>query len=162
MAPLILSQLTLTVLAVQWVVLPAIPAAWLLFGVLLCFATVITKNVIQPPLYSHRPIPVFSAEFVRWWLVQRLIGLANTLFADQLRGTAYLVWWFRALVSLDSRKACEPAAYHLGIQADPAYGPLRLCVHFLTPLREQSGFLSSPDQDSCRGMTISPACRVPE
>ena len=118
---LILPQLTLTVLIAQWVVLPAIPAAWLVFGVLLCLATVITKNVIQPPLYSHRPIPLFSAEFVRWWMVQRLVGLANTLFADQLRGTAYLVWWFRALVSPDSRKACQPATHHIGIQANSAH-----------------------------------------
>lgn len=79
-------------------VLPAIPAAWLLFGLLLCAATVVTKNVVQPPLYAHRPIRVFSCEFVRWWLVQRLIALTNLLFADHLRGTAYLALWFRALV----------------------------------------------------------------
>ena len=85
--------------AAQWVVLPAVPAAWLIFGFLLCLATVVTKNIIQPPLYSHRPIPVFSCEFLRWWLVQRLIGVTNLMFADQLRGTAYLAWWFRALVS---------------------------------------------------------------
>ena len=82
----------------QWVVLPAVPAAWLVFGVLLCLATVVTKNIVQPPLYSHRPIPVFSCEFLRWWLVQRLISVTNLMFADQLRGTAYLAWWFRALV----------------------------------------------------------------
>ena len=84
----------------QWVVLPAVPAAWLVFGLLLCLATVVTKNIVQPPLYSHRPIPVFSCEFLRWWLVQRLISVTNLMFADQLRGTAYLAWWFRALVSL--------------------------------------------------------------
>lgn len=89
----------------QWVVLPAVPAAWLLFGVLLCLATVVTKNVIQPPLYSHRPIQVFSCEFLRWWLVQRLISVTNVMFADQLRGTAYLTWWFRALVSFDGPAA---------------------------------------------------------
>ena len=123
-----LSQLTLAVLDVQWVVLPAIPAAWLVFGVLLCLATVITKNFIQPPLYSHRPIPVFSAEFVRWWMVQRLVGLANILFADQLRGTAYLVWWFRALVSPDSRNACQLATHHIHIQADTAHRALALSL----------------------------------
>ena len=85
-------------LAVQWVVLPAIPAAWLVYGLLLCLATAVTKNIVQPPLYSHRPIPVFSCEFLRWWLVQRMISVTNLMFADQLRGTAYLAWWFRALV----------------------------------------------------------------
>ena len=90
----------------QWVVLPAVPAAWLIFGVLLCLATVVTKNIVQPPLYSHRPIPVFSCEFLRWWLVQRLISVTNLMFADQLRGTAYLAWWFRALVRAST-------SYHL-------------------------------------------------
>ena len=82
----------------QWVLLPAIPAAWLAFGALLMCATVVTKHAFQPPLYAHRPIPMFGCEFFRWWLVQRMVGLTTVLFADQLRGTTFLVWWFRALV----------------------------------------------------------------
>ena len=62
-------------------------------------ATVVTKHAFQPPLYAHRPIPMFGCEFFRWWLVQRMTGLTTVLFADQLRGTPFLVWWFRALVS---------------------------------------------------------------
>ena len=86
------------VTSMQWVLLPAIPGAWLAFGVLLCTAAVVTKKALQPQLHSNRPIAVFSAEFLRWWLVQRAVGLASILFADQLRGTPFLVWWFRALV----------------------------------------------------------------
>lgn len=82
----------------QWVVLPAVPAAWLVFGVLLMAATAVTKSLFEPALYAHRPIKMYSLEFARWWLVQRLISLTNTLFAEQLRGTPFLVWWFRALV----------------------------------------------------------------
>ena len=84
--------------ASQWAVLPVIPAAWLAFGFLLMAATVVTKHAFQPPLYAHRPIPMFGCEFFRWWLVQRMVGLTTVLFADQLRGTPFLVWWFRALV----------------------------------------------------------------
>ena len=47
-------------------------------------------------------MPLFSVDFARWWLVQRLIGTVNLLFADQLRGTPALVWWFRMLVRPDS------------------------------------------------------------
>ena len=92
----------------QWVLLPAIPGAWLVFGVLLCTAAVVTKKAIQPQLHSNRPITVFSAEFLRWWLVQRIVGLANILFADQLRGTPFLVLWFRALVSASLRGPSMP------------------------------------------------------
>ena len=93
----------------QWVLLPVIPAAWLVFGLLLMAATVVTKALIQPPLYAHRPIKMFTLEFARWWLVQRQIGLCNMLFADQLRGTPFLVWWFRALVrSLSPKKTPIP------------------------------------------------------
>ena len=92
----------------QWVLLPAIPGAWLVFGVLLCTAAVVTKKAIQPQLHSNRPIAIFSLEFLRWWLVQRIVGLANILFADQLRGTPFLVWWFRALVSASHLEHLSP------------------------------------------------------
>ena len=88
--------------ASQWVALPVVPAAWLAFGALLMLATGVTKRLLQPQLSPHRPVPMFSVDFARWWLVQRLIGTVNLLFADQLRGTPALVWWFRMLVRPDS------------------------------------------------------------
>jgi hypothetical protein len=119
---------------VQWVVLPAIPAAWLLFGLLLCAATALTKNILQPPLYAHRPIPIFSFEFLRWWLVQRQIAITNLLFADQLRGTAYLAWWFRALVTaqtltLSSLSECD--MFHRALCIRGAVGTCRIAVPYL-------------------------------
>ena len=80
----------------------------MVFGVLLCTAAVVTKKAIQPQLHSNRPIAIFSLEFLRWWLVQRIVGLANILFADQLRGTPFLVWWFRALVSASHLEHLSP------------------------------------------------------
>lgn len=93
---------------VQWILLPAIPAAWLVFGVLLMSAAVVTKHAFQPPLYAHRPIPMYECEFFRWWLVQRMTGLTTVLFADQLRGTPFLVGWFRALVRSSPLQLCPP------------------------------------------------------
>ena len=115
----------------QWVVLPAIPAAWLLFGLLLCAATALTKNIVQPPLYAHRPIPIFSCEFLRWWLVQRQISITNLLFADQLRGTAYLAWWFRALVTaqtLTLKILSECVMSHRALCIHSAVGACRTAV----------------------------------
>jgi len=100
----------------QWAALPVIPVAWLAFGALLMLATGVTKRLVQPPLSAHRPIPLFSVEFARWWLVQRLVGTVNLLFADQLRGTPALVWWFRMLVRPGAARA--PAQ-----PADPAPQP---------------------------------------
>ena len=76
------------------------PAAWLAFGALAMLATFVTKRLLQPQLNPHRPLRLFSADFARWWLVQRLAGTVSTMFADQLRGTPALVWWFRMLVRL--------------------------------------------------------------
>ena len=84
--------------ALQWVALPALPAAWAAFGALLMAAAALTQRLLQPRLYAHRPLPLFTGEFARWWLAQRLVGTANLLFAEQLRGTPALAWWFRMLV----------------------------------------------------------------
>jgi len=77
-----------------------VPAAWLAFGALAMLATFVTKRLLQPQLNPHRPLLLFSVDFARWWLVQRLAGTVNSMFADQLRGTPALVWWFRMLVRL--------------------------------------------------------------
>ena len=82
----------------QWVALPVVPVAWAAFGALLMLAAAVTKRLLQPQLSAHRPVALFTCEFARWWLVQRLVGIVNLLFAEQLRGTPVLVWWFRMLV----------------------------------------------------------------
>lgn len=30
--------------------------------------------------------------------VNRMVNMTATIFGDQLRGTTFLIWWFRALV----------------------------------------------------------------
>lgn len=52
-----------------WLALPLIPLVWLGLGFSLCFACVLTKRNIGPRLSPRHPIPVFSGDFARWWLV---------------------------------------------------------------------------------------------
>ena len=75
----------------------AVPAAWLLIGFGMCAASVVTKRLLAPRLLPRRPIAMYSWAFFRWWLVNRMVGVTSMLFADALRGTPFLVWWFRAL-----------------------------------------------------------------
>ena len=84
----------------------AASAAWAAFGALLMAAAALTQRLLQPRLYAHRPLPLFTGEFARWWLVQRLVGTINVLFAEQLRGTPMLVWWFRMLVRASHPRRC--------------------------------------------------------
>lgn len=48
----------------------ALPAIWLGCGVALCGACVLTARLLQPKLSPHRPLPMYSLEFARWWLVR--------------------------------------------------------------------------------------------
>jgi len=75
----------------------AVPAAWLLIGFGMCAASVLTKRLLAPRLSPRRPIRMFSWAFFRWWLVNRMVSVTSMMFADALRGTPFLVWWFRAL-----------------------------------------------------------------
>ena len=90
----------------QWVALPVVPVAWAAFGALLMAAAALTQRLLQPRLYAHRPLALFTSEFARWWLAQRLVGTVNLLFAEQLRGTPVLVWWFRMLVRASHPRCC--------------------------------------------------------
>ena len=83
-------------------VLPVLPLLWLLFGCLLCLGTVVLKKLLMPALEEGRPIAMWSADFARWWLVHRAIGMTNHLFARHLRGTAFLPAFLRALVRAHS------------------------------------------------------------
>ena len=61
--------------AASWgllVVVLAVPAIWLCVGVALCLACVVTSRLLQPKLSAHRPLPMHSLEFARWWLVRPL------------------------------------------------------------------------------------------
>ena len=53
-------------------VILAVPAIWLCVGVALCLACVITSRLLQPKLSANRPLPMFSLEFARYWLVSTL------------------------------------------------------------------------------------------
>ncbi|EIE19942.1 hypothetical protein COCSUDRAFT_58179 [Coccomyxa subellipsoidea C-169] len=80
-----------------WAALPLIPMVWLALGFGLCFACVLTKRNIGPQLSPRHPIKMFSGDFARWWLVNRMVGVTTMIFADQLRSTGLLVSWLRAM-----------------------------------------------------------------
>ena len=63
-----------------------VPAIWLCVGVALCLACVVTSRLLQPKLSANRPLPMFSLEFARYWLVCKL--------ALELK-SAYLLLIFR-------------------------------------------------------------------
>ena len=81
------------------VVLPLLPVLWLLYGACICLAAVVAKKLLMPALHPMRPIQLWSMDFARWWLVHRVIAVASSTFAGQLRGTALLPYFYRALVS---------------------------------------------------------------
>ena len=91
-------------------VLPVLPLLWLLFGCLLCLGTVVLKKLLMPALEEGRFIAMWSADFARWWLVHRAIGMTNHLFARHLRGTAFLPAFFRALVRGHSTPSLSSAS----------------------------------------------------
>ncbi|KAK9916399.1 hypothetical protein WJX75_002178 [Coccomyxa subellipsoidea] len=80
-----------------WAALPLIPLVWLALGFGLCFACVLTKRMIGPRLSPRHPIKMFSGDFARWWLVNRMVGVTTMVFADQLRSTGLLASWLRAM-----------------------------------------------------------------
>ncbi|CAK0786732.1 hypothetical protein CVIRNUC_009946 [Coccomyxa viridis] len=80
-----------------WVLLPVLPLVWLGIGTALCIACVATSRLFQPRLSASRPIPMYTMDFARWWLVSRLVNVTTYIIADHLRGTPFLTWWFRAL-----------------------------------------------------------------
>ncbi|EIE19938.1 hypothetical protein COCSUDRAFT_44339 [Coccomyxa subellipsoidea C-169] len=80
-----------------WAALPLIPLVWLALGFGLCFACVLTKRIFGPRLSPRHPIKMFSGDFARWWLVNRMVGVTTMIFADQLRSTGLLVSWLRAM-----------------------------------------------------------------
>ncbi|EIE23140.1 hypothetical protein COCSUDRAFT_47508 [Coccomyxa subellipsoidea C-169] len=91
-----------------------VPAIWLCVGVALCLACVATSRLLQPKLSANRPLPMFSLEFARWWLVSRLVHVTTIVFAEHLRGTPFLTWWYRALGArigkggyIDSLDVCD-------------------------------------------------------
>ena len=52
-----------------WVLLPVLPLIWLGIGTALCVACVATSRLFQPRLSVNRPVPMYSMDFARWWLV---------------------------------------------------------------------------------------------
>lgn len=91
-----------------WALLPVLPTIWLAIGAALCIACIGTSRLFQPRLSTSRAIPMYSLEFAQWWMVSRLVNVTTYVFADHLRGTLFLTWWYRAMVSTTSPLSLFP------------------------------------------------------
>ena len=164
----------------------ALPLIWLGCGVALCGACVLTARLLQPKLSPHRPLPMYSLEFARWWLVRaslppayswlfgckkgavldvairlqgfvlqlhcgsrrtvmvtdgtfrrphchgceltirggmqvsRLVNVATFMFAEHLRGSIFLTWWYRAMVRPHLLPLFKTMAVHFVVMLDTA------------------------------------------
>lgn len=93
-----------------WGALPFLPILWLLTGSAMCVGSVALKKLVMPTFSEGQCIEMWSADFARWWLVHRIIGMTSRLFARHLRGTALLPAYLKALVRCLKRckKDCGP------------------------------------------------------
>lgn len=98
------------------VVLPLLPVLWLLYGACICLAAVVAKKLLMPALHPMHPIQLWSCDFACWWLVHRIIAVANNTFAGHLRGTALLPYFYRALVSLNTLSPSPVRAFVVNLE----------------------------------------------
>jgi hypothetical protein len=50
--------------------LVAWPGLYMLLGTTMCAVCALSARIVQPSLSAHRPIPVHSAGYARWWMVR--------------------------------------------------------------------------------------------
>ncbi|KAL2641753.1 hypothetical protein R1flu_009340 [Riccia fluitans] len=118
----------------QVVLLTAIlvPSAWLMYiaSVGLLLSTFGLRLLLPVNFRSQtRTIPLWSAEYVRWWTLYRLQDFASTAIASELRGTIFLTFWYRLLgaeiedgVHLDTTDITDPWLMSIGKDSVVAEG----------------------------------------
>ena len=62
----------------------------LFFGVLCCKWMLIGKQ-------TPGEVQLWSWRYLRWWFVQNLLDMVDSMFMHRLHGTPLLCWWYRAL-----------------------------------------------------------------
>ena len=75
-----------------------LPAIYLAMGLALVAGTVAAKWALLPQFHAGQSVPLWSSDFARWWLVNRLVDVTNQLFVRHFRGTLLLNWYFNLLV----------------------------------------------------------------
>ena len=82
-----------------WAALPFIPVLYMVAGFSLAATTVIVKALVNPKFQADVPVKMWSADFAKWWLVNRMVDTTNQIFMRHFRGTLVLNYFYSLLVS---------------------------------------------------------------
>ncbi|KAF5726792.1 hypothetical protein HS088_TW22G00474 [Tripterygium wilfordii] len=108
------------------------PLFWMFCTVLTCVSIGFFGNSFLEPNYALSPeISMWSTDFVKWWALYRAKGIASKVFAEHLRGTVFLNYWFQMLgarigssVVLDTVDITDPSLVSIEDGAVIAEGAL--------------------------------------
>lgn len=108
------------------------PFAWILCIVLTCICIAFFGNPFLQPNYAlNYEISIWSMDFVKWWALYKVQQISSKVFAEHLRGTIFLNYWFKMLgtrigssVLLDTVDITDPPLVSIGDGAVIAEGAL--------------------------------------
>lgn len=58
------------------------------------------KWTVLPTFEDGQRVPMWSADFAKWWLVCRLTDITNVVFMNKFKGSVLANWYLNLLVSL--------------------------------------------------------------
>ncbi|XP_057823992.2 uncharacterized protein LOC131036185 [Cryptomeria japonica] len=101
------------------------PVTWIFYIVMTAISLFIFGNTFLQVNYTLKPkVSVWSVDFVKWWTLYRARDFASTMLATHLRGTVFIVWWYRFLgadigkdVVLDSTDITDPSMVSIADEA---------------------------------------------
>ncbi|XP_037495943.1 inactive atromentin synthetase invA3-like [Jatropha curcas] len=108
------------------------PLAWIFCMVSTCICIAFLGNSFLRPNYALNPdISIWSVDFVKWWALYKVQEISSKVFAEHLRGTPFLNYWFEMLgakigssVVLDTTAITDPSLVSIGDGAVIAEGAL--------------------------------------
>ncbi|XP_065866063.1 uncharacterized protein [Euphorbia lathyris] len=108
------------------------PLAWIFCMVSTCFSIAFLGNSFLKPNYALSPeVSIWSIQFVKWWALYKAQEISSKVFAQHLRGTVFLNYWFEMLgakigssVLLDTVDITDPSLVSIGDGAVIAEGAL--------------------------------------
>ncbi|XWS71121.1 hypothetical protein CRYUN_Cryun03dG0111300 [Craigia yunnanensis] len=130
------SQSHTTIDGMQWlpylIYLAFAPLVWILCIALTCIFIALFGNPLLRPNYALiHDISIWSIDFVKWWALYKVQQIASKVFAEHLRGTVFLNYWFEMLgarigssVLLDTVDITDPSLVSIGDGAVVAEGAL--------------------------------------
>lgn len=108
------------------------PFAWMFCMLCTCTCIALLGNAFLRPNYALNPeISIWSLDFVKWWALYKVQEISSKVFAQHLRGTVFLKYWFEMLgarigssVLLDTTDITDPSLVSIGEGAVIAEGAL--------------------------------------